>query len=297
MSLFPYFRQRINIKYFMIGYLFFLLSYSSFYLKDLRLFFNGISIVMIYVFTDLLWTYIRDRVWYLPSSSLISGLILSIVAFPNPSIILIIILPFVAVLSKQLIHLGKNRHIFNPASFAMAAVTIFTPAISWWGIASSRTPNTLSDIILSFRLFDSTAILFLVILLAGIFILWRQNRWHIALSFMFFYAVSLIIFSIAINRETVGIFYFLRQQIISGIFIFFSTVMLIEPITSTFSSKKEEVVYGGAVGLSAGLIFYLSAKFNLGRIDPLVYGLLAGDFIAGLIFLEARSPTINAVSV
>ena len=90
-------KQKFNIKYFMVAYLGGFLAYSSISLGLTDRLFKGLVIVILYALFDLIWTYARDRMWYLPTSSWISGLILSLVAIPAPSIMLIILLPLLDV--------------------------------------------------------------------------------------------------------------------------------------------------------------------------------------------------------
>lgn len=262
----------------MVLYLGLLLLFSSLYFKDLKMFGNGLLIVVFYSAYDLFWTYLRDGVWYLPVSSWISALVLAIVALPKPSLIFIILLPFLAVAVKQLFHFGKNRHVFNPAAGALALAAIFTPMVSWWGVAAAN--------------FDS-APLFIFIIGAAIIILWRQNRWHVTLPFFITYLFFLGVLSLSTGVAISQLPSILFSALLNGVLIFFATVMLIEPVTSTFTTRRQEIFYGALVGGAAVAATYLASKFNLFSLDPLIYGLLAGNLIASLWFLPAR----NALSV
>lgn len=262
-------KQKINIKYFMVAYVGFLLIFSSYTLGDPERFIKGLILVFLYACFDLLWTYIRDKMWYLPVSSWISGLILALVAIPNPSLLLILFLPLLAVTSKQLLHFGKMRHILNPASFAMATVAIFTPAISWWGVAWGTQPLIIASLV-------------------GIFILWRQNRWHISIPFLASYAILLSAFFLWNGIPATSLLQFIRPQLLDGTIIFFATVMLIEPLTSSFPNTKQRIFYGILVAFSAILVTYLSQQFAWENQDPLVYGLLLGNLIASLLFLPKK---------
>ncbi len=253
----------------MVAYLGGFLAYSSISLGLTDRLFKGLVIVILYALFDLIWTYARDRMWYLPTSSWISGLILSLVAIPAPSIMLIILLPLLAVSSKQLLHFGRMRHVLNPASFAMATVAIFTPAVSWWGVAWGTPP-------------------LIVAALVGIFILWRQNRWHISVPFLVSYAILLSAFFLWNGIPAASLLQFIRPQLIDGTIIFFATVMLIEPLTSTFPNTKQRILYGILVAFAAMLVTYLSQQFAWGNQDPLVYGLLLGNLIASLLFLTKK---------
>lgn len=254
-------KQSINIKYFMAAYVGLLLVWGSLYLGSAVYFWKGFLVAALYMLFDLLWTYARDRVWYLPSSSVISGFILAIVGAPAPSIGLLILLPLVAVASKQLIKLGKSRHIFNPASFSMILLSIFGyPAVSWWGVAWG-------------------APVLYAVLLVGLFILWRQNRWETAISFLASYAVFLGLLFLWQGREVSQLFQILRPQIFDGTTLFFATVMLIEPITSSFPGTKNRIVYGVLVALFAVLITALGQWLPY---DPIISGLLLGNLIMSL---------------
>lgn len=265
-------RQKINIRYFIPLYIGFLLVFSSISLHEYTRLWKGVLIIALYVLFDLLWTYIRDRVWYLPLSSVISGLVLSVVAVPSPTYWLVVLLPLLAVISKQVFTFGKIRHVFNPASFAMGVSTFFIPSISWWGVAWGPTPLYIA-------------------LGAGIFILWSLRRFHITIPFFLSYALFLSLLFLKNGVPVEHILSILRPQILDGTVIFFSTVMLIEPVTSSFSTQNQRIIYGVLVGFFAVLATYLGGIIQLD--DPLIYGLLAGNLLASLIFLSSK-PTMRA---
>lgn len=276
-------RQKINVKYFMIGYLTLLLLYSSMYLKEYKLFVQGFFIVTLYSLYDLVWTYLREKIWYLPLSSCISGLVLSLIVFPNLNLTLIVLFPLIAVLSKHLILFGKNRHIFNPASFALATIAITTP-IAWWAPAIAEAPQTTMNILY----LNPGNIFFDIIIFGGIFILWRQKRWHITLSFLASYIFCL---TLLLNFNGTALSYIprlLTTQIMNGVTIFFATVMLIEPMTSTFNNWHQEVSFGVIVGFAVVVMTYLTGRFNWSNQDPLIYGLLIGNLVASLLFLPPK---------
>lgn len=280
-------KQKINIKYFMVAYVGLILVVSSFVLGSPERLWKGLLVVVLYAGFDLLWTYARDRIWYLPVSSWISGFILSVVALPAPSLTLIVLLPLLAVFSKQVLHFGKTRHVFNPASFGMASVAFFAPSISWWGVAwSTSNWGTLPVII--------------AVSLVGVFILWRQSRWHVTLPFLASYALFLALNFLFAGIPLEDILGFLKTQLLDGTTIFFATVMLVEPLTSTFSQKRDRMIYGALVGFLAVLVTYVvsiplvSAAAFANNIDPLVFGLLLGNLAASLVFLPAKPKPIPA---
>lgn len=252
------FKRKINIKYFMVAYLGILLCVSSATQRLPAYFVAGTSIVILYSLFDLAWTRLRDRVWYLPVSSWISGLVLSVVAITNPSAWQVVALCFFAVLSKQLLHFGKTRHVFNPAAFGMAVVNLFVPSVSWWAVSWGIIPTIIASIV-------------------GLFILWRQERWHVASSFIAAFALTSVIFS-----QTFLPF------LMSGPAIFFMTVMLIEPLTSNFPTRNRRMAYGAVVGLFAAGTSPLLRFIPGANVDPLIAGLLLGNLLACLLFLPSR---------
>ena len=261
-------KQAVNIKYFMVAYLGFLLITASLALQRPMFLLKGAVIVALYSLFDLLWTRLRDRVWYLPVSSWISGLVLSIVAMPAPPVFLMIVLPFLAVASKQLLHFGKNRHIFNPATFAVTAVTLFAPAAAWWAVTWSTTP-------------------LLIVAVVGLFILWRQTRWHVTFTFLGVYALLSAVVFLGGGAKIELLPGALRALLLQGNLLFFSTVMLIEPITSSFPTRNKRMVYGAMVGAFAVLATTVSQYVTLPFVDPILVGLLSGNLIASLLFLKA----------
>jgi hypothetical protein len=251
-------KQKIPIKYFMLFYLGILFLYSSWNVRAFNIFI-GLLILAIYSAGDILWTYLRDKTWYFSLSSLISGCILGLVGLPFNNLAIAIILPLLAVLGKQLLHFGKMRHVFNPASFAMLVVSLFIPIISWWGVAWGNQ-------------------VFWIVLIAGIFILWRQSAWHKTLSFLVSYIITLAIIYLVSSHGVFDISNMFNISIFDGRLIFFSTVMLIEPITSTFPTLLQRMFYASLVGIIAAILlsFY---------IDSLIVGLLLSNLIASLLFL------------
>ena len=261
-------KHKVPIKLFMIGYLAALLSYSSFRIGVYDRFLSGFVLIALYIIFDLLWTYWRDTIWYLPFSSVISGFLLAIVGSAGGNFALVIA-ALVAVFSKQVLHFGKERHIFNPAAFSLTTLSLvslvspsnFAFGPTWWAVSWVSPAYVWGTQV------------FWALCLVGIFILWRQNRFHVALPFLGVYAVGLWrIFSL--DPTT----------------IFFMTVMLIEPITSSFSSKKKEAWYGALVGAGAVFCTLLSSMSIplFDTIDPLLGGLLIGNGIAALAFLPRR---------
>ena len=73
-----------------------------------------------------------------------------------------------------------------------------------------------------------------------------------------------------------------------GPIVFFSTVMLVEPITSGFSARKQRAIYGFLCGFFA-ITVQVVITFNKINLDPLITGLLLGNLTASLLFLTRRT--------
>ncbi len=265
------FRNKVHIKIFTAVYLGLLLLYSSFSLGNADYLLRGMLVVFIYSLADLLWIYFHEKIWEFPLSALISALILGLIAAPLGGAFLII-LPLLAFVSKKTIRLRTGRHIFNPAAFSLAVSSLFAPIISWWGVSWG------------------SPVLWIVVIV-GAFILWRQKRWHEAAPFLMIFMGGLVLVSSLSGNAVQDIFSNI-PKIFDGTLLFFTSVMLIEPITSNFPSKKQRIFYG----ISTGFFALVIALMKLG-VDPLIFGLLAGNLFSSLLSLKSygRKPLEGSV--
>jgi len=175
-------------------------------------------------------------------SSIITGFILSLIFGPAPLLTNLIPLtaaPILAMASKYLITF-RGRHIFNPAAFgAVASAALFGNGASWWLAGYAVAP---------------------FIILGGLLILKKIRRFEMAGVFLLFYIIS--------NPQNI-------LSIPSSPILFFSLVMLVEPLTSPFK-KSHQIIY--AVLLV--VLFYL-----LGNVIPypLEASLLIGNIFAFIV--------------
>ena len=271
----------------MIGYLSLLIVYIAVFFNNYFALISSAVTVSMYVVCDLAWTYWRQRVWYVPLSSVISGLVLSMVIAPDPSFAPAIFLPFIAVIGKQLFHFGKERHLLNPAAFALAMASFVAPLVAWWGPSTSRTPASFGGFLRP----DAANILFFILLLGGLYILWRQNKWMVAVAFFAAQAFFLMLISLADGID-LPITEILSSRLFNGVTIFFATVMLIEPMTSMFGDWKNEFIYGFIVGVVTIAIGYVEQNFSFISLDTLIFGLIIGNFIAGIWFLPSKPKAV-----
>ena len=246
--------RAFNIKYFTVIYTGILFAWGSLHFGRLEYFLSGASIVLLYAAFDLLWTYIRDGAWYVPLSSFISGFILALVAFPAPGPFAVFFLPLLAVFSKQAIKLG-GRHIFNPAAFSAA---VFGSA--WWGSAWGKE-------------------VLVAIIVVGLIIVFRQRRWESIIAFFASYALLSAALFVAEGKTAGEILLLLKPRLLDGTTIFFATVMLIEPLTTSFPGTRRRVVFSCLVAVVAVILSRGALWLGAGAIDPLLGGLLIGNLV------------------
>lgn len=177
-----------------------------------------------------------------PESSLISALILSLIIGPGrvgTNFLLLTLAAVFAMASKYLI-IWKSKHIFNPAAFgAVAAAIVLGQGASWW---------------------VGTAVMLPAVFFGGLLVLKKLRRYELVGTFLFVY----LIFSLS-N---------IPNLIISSPIIFFSLVMLVEPLTSP-TIKSLQIVYALVV---------IGANFLYQRFLPNVYYTLELSLLTGNIF-------------
>lgn len=231
-------------------------------------FLKGLALVAIYSAADLLWNRAVGGAWQLPLSSWISGFILAAVAVPEPGWGLVVALPLLAVSTKHFLHFGKMRHLFNPAASALVIAGLVAPTVSWWGVAWGW-PAVVA-----------TA-------LVGLFILWRQQRWHTALAFFAAFLPLSAVAHLWGGGEWAALSGLVKILVTDGVTVFFASVMLIEPVTSYFPTWKQRTFYGALVGALAAAAAVAIGFLTNTNLDPLLVGLLLGNLIAGLLFLPS----------
>ncbi len=179
-------------------------------------------------------------------SSLITGLILSLIFGPGnfQSIWLTLTIAGISAMAAKYLLAWKGRHIFNPAAFgAVFVAVVLQQGASWWVGSLYMMP---------------------ALFLGGLLILKKTSRFQLVGVFM----ISALIISFILNGSfSLGQLYPL---------IFFSTVMLIEPLTSAYKFK-DQVIYGGLVPVLFNLYGLLSATI------PLELALLTGNIYAYVI--------------
>lgn len=198
--------------------------------------------------TDLGITYFKDKKIFFPSSAIIIGLIIGLLLAPALPLHIPAVASFLAMLSKHAIKINK-KHIFNPASFGIAATLLLFPVtLRWWGGTSTI----------------SVAIL-------GLFILYKLRKIHHIFTFFFTYVFLALIYTMITNQS----FSFIASEVLSGAFLFFMFFMLTDPRTAPIKNKAK-VLYGIVIAIATFMLFFATP-------NAFIYGLLIGNVFVPLL--------------
>lgn len=254
--------NKLPIKTFMIIYLSALLVLSGLWLGQIERIWLGILVVAIACAFDLLWTYHQKKKWFVPSSAIISGLIIALVFDTALHPILALCAGLLAAMSKHFLRFGRRRHLINPAACAMVILSLFAPVAAWWGVGWGTAPLT-------------------AVIAAGAYILYRLRSFSMVVAFLVSYLVILLAATGA--QSGFGTIPSLASALIlDGTLLFFASVMLIEPITASFPLPKQRIFFGVFVGALAALISLMPRFWPLRTMDPLLLALVVGNIVMGL---------------
>ena len=157
-----------------------------------------------------------------PQSALISGLFIGGLLTQGLQWYIYVLAGITAIISKHLIRI-KQKNVFNPANFGVLLVSVvFGVSHTWW-ISSPL----------------------ILVLIFGIFMVWRLKRLDLALSFLICYYLINSIIELAGGSGFNEIFYTILN---GGVIYFFSMFMLIEPKTNP-AQRKQRVAYGALVAV------------------------------------------------
>ena len=227
-------------------------------------FFNNPSSKVILIFAlsvgstllfDLLFLKIRGVKPFFPSAALVSGSIIGLLTSPLANWYIPIVIAALAMFSKNFLRFG-NRHVFNPAALGLfAGAVILEIPVSWWAVSFQQ-----------FRIQNPEFIIYFLILLSPAFVsMVKMKRYRITLSFLITYAVLTQFLNL--NSSILNL-------IPDPTTLFFSTVMLTEPMTSPNNYKKQ-VIFGAFVGFLA----LTMSLWNFMTIDPFIPALLIGNAV------------------
>ncbi len=190
-----------------------------------------------------------------PESAIITGLILVLIVGPvSPfqvkSFLIIFGISLFAMASKYLIAY-KGRHIFNPAAFAVfTGAVLMGSGASWWVASAYLLP---------------------VVLIGGILILAKINRYSLVASFLFFYLSLFVLFGGEIGS--------IKILLLNSPLLFFAFVMLVEPRTSP-KSKTNIILFGAFVAVCIILLGKYFSSIPYGFELSLLMGNLVFYFLS-----------------
>jgi len=169
---------------------------------------------------DLFVEYFKSKTWQFPQSALISGLFIGGLLTQNLQWYVYVLAGAIAILSKHLIKI-QQKHIFNPANFGVLLVSIIFGVSHTWWVSSPL----------------------ILVLIFGIFIIWRLRRFDLAISFLISYYLINSLIGIYQGAQLSEIYYAIIN---GGVIYFFSMYMLIEPKTNPIQ-RKQRIIYGSLV--------------------------------------------------
>jgi len=194
-------------------------------------------------------------------SSFITALIMFFIMVPIAKIsdlYIFVIAGSVAMLSKYILAINK-KHVFNPAAFGLVVIGLAGfPQINWW---------------------VGNSYLFPFVLILGLLVVRKIRKLSMLSIYFIFSLLSISFFAIQNNRE-VGTT--LIEAIMSYPILFLGAFMLIEPLT-TPSKRREQLIYGGIVGLLSGAQYHFGPIYSSPEL-----GLLIGNLYSFFVSLKKR---------
>ena len=208
----------------------------------------------LFAFLDLAFTYSKSKRVYLPFSSIVSGLIIGLILDYEKGLLPLLIAIIAAFIAKHLIKI-KGSHIFNPAAFGMLVSSLLIhSSISWWSVISNK--------------------LYALPLIFLLPVLKRLHRLQYPLIFLGGYLIYLIITT---NVESAFLLIF------DGSLLFFSLVMLTEPMTTKIFNFWK---YGYPLTVFTVYIIFITLRIN--RVDLLLSSLLLVNLLSSITTLTSQ---------
>ena len=181
-------------------------------------------------------SYFKTKQFVFPQSALISGLIIGGLLVQNLQWHIYLLAGIIAILSKHLIRI-RGRHIFNPANIGILLVSVFFGASHSWWVSSPL----------------------ILVLIFGIFVIWRLRRFDLSISFLASYYILNSIIEFSRGSQFSDIY---LSIINGGIVYFFSMFMLIEPKTNP-AARKQRVAYGILIAILLIILHFYVPKHDL----------------------------------
>ncbi len=225
---------------------------------------NIISSLAILTAVCFLANYIISTILKIPynfESPFITALIMTFVMVPISKIsdlYIYVLAGALAMLSKYILALNK-KHIFNPAAFGLVVIGLAGfPQINWW-VGNSH--------------------LFPFVLVFGLLVVRKLRKFSMFSTYFIFSLMSISFFAVQNQRD---LFTTLIEAITSYPLLFLGAFMLIEPLT-TPPRKKEQLIYGGIVGVLSGAQYHIGPIYSTPE-----FGLLIGNVYSFIVSFRRR---------
>ena len=222
---------------------------------------NLLAAVLPAVVIDAIWMGIDSRRLRIPTSALLSGLIIFFILSTNESWLVVGWTSCFAILSKRIVRI-QREHIFNPAALALVWAPIaFGSGESWWG-----------------GLADLSWAWIALLLVVGAFVTDRLNKFPLVLTFLATYFGFFTLASLPNPHSVAEMF---REPFLQAA-VFLAFFMLTDPPTSP-NRYADQVWFGLLAALSAGAAQLLGA----GQVFLLV-GVLCANGVLALVRYARR---------
>ena len=230
---------------------------------------NLLAAVLPGVLIDGVWMAIESRRVRIPTSALLSGLIIFFILSTNESWLVVAWTSCFAILSKRIVRTSRE-HIFNPAALALIWAPIaFGSGESWWG-----------------GLADLPWAWIALLLVVGAFTVDRLNKFPSVLTFLACYFGFFTLASL-VNPQSVAEMF--REPFLQAA-LFLAFFMLTDPPTSP-NRYGDQVWYGLLAALGAGAAQLLGA----GQVY-LLLGLLGANAVLAIVRYARRRDSASLVT-
>lgn len=217
---------------------------------------------------DIASTYLRRKKFFIPYAAIVTGLILSLIIDPEASWSQILVICATAMGVKNFARFG-NRHVLNPAASGLFFGWMFfglNP--SWWGATLYSSGESLF----------SNVLIYALILPIAIISCYRLGRYNTVLSYILFFTLLIGFVTSSFSPSAI-----IRTIINPGL-LFYSLLMLPEPMTSPVN-KKRQIMYGSTVAVVNALLVYITFNYPVGNFPD---SSLVALFIGNILFFKYR---------
>jgi Na+-translocating ferredoxin:NAD+ oxidoreductase RnfD subunit len=191
-----------------------------------------LAAVAVAALTDVAFSLMLSEKLIVPTSAVLTGLIVGMVLSPQESITIAAAVAGLAIAAKHLVRTTKS-HIFNPAALALVlAPSLFGSGESWWGAAVGLPMP-----------------LVVAVLIVGMLTADRVNKMPQVFSFLSVYFGLITAMAWLHLGDPIRIASFYRDPFLNSV-LFFAFFMLTDPPTSPVRFK-DQVIFGSGVALAA----------------------------------------------